>query len=572
MVLVSSPSESSVPLVLRGSATSSATSTSASSGDPLLDRLRTEANEVISSNPALLPLLDNFVLSPKVDTFEDAIANIVAHRLTVFSPAAFPCMVKINGNGNGNGGSSSSSGGGDGGLIPCSPMLLHMLRDALASPELEANHDMSSAIRADAEAIVRRDPACETLLEAIMFFKGFAALVCHRAARRKWPNKDSYGNAMSSEALTDPATTSKSSSSSSTKGDRFTALLLQSQAAAAFGVDIHPAASIGAGVVIDHGTGVVIGETATVGDGCTILHGVTLGGTAKDGSWDRHPKIGQDVLIGAGSSILGNIKVGNGAKIGSGSVVLRPIPSGATAVGAPAKIIGFAKEEKPGSDVDLALDEVEPLVKRNSSSLLSQESSMGSFTSATVATTEDESGEDDDDDGNGSNAGDGKQAEEDDNGSNGKDQKDTATVEDTSSMPPGCREWVAPKSHNRDLCPFRALKCGQGTLVPPGAVTRQTLVAILLQEGCKEDEIGEVYFALLRCTPPRSEARKHGYIPPCTFKEHFPDVAAKFTSISPCRAKAISRGDGKELKLCRRASKAFKKTFKGLQNASITDG
>mmetsp|Transcript_19296 Transcript_19296/g.38936 ORF Transcript_19296/g.38936 Transcript_19296/m.38936 type:complete len:149 (+) Transcript_19296:164-610(+) len=112
MVLVSSPSESSVPLVLRGSATSSATSTSASSGDPLLDRLRTEANEVISSNPALLPLLDNFVLSPKVDTFEDAIANIVAHRLTVFSPAAFPCMVKINGNGNGNGGSSSSSGGG----------------------------------------------------------------------------------------------------------------------------------------------------------------------------------------------------------------------------------------------------------------------------------------------------------------------------------------------------------------------------------------------------------------------------------------------------------------------------
>ena len=546
----SSPSESS-PLVLQGSTTPS--------GDPLLDRLRTEANEVISSNPALLPLLDNFVLSPKVNTFEDAIANIVAHRLTVFSPAAFPCMEK----------SSGSGSSGDGGLLPCSPMLLRMLRDALASPELEANHDMSSAIRADAEAIVRRDPACETLLEAIMFFKGFAALVCHRAARRRWPNKDSYGNAVSSEAV-DPATTSKSSSA---KGDRFTALLLQSQAAAAFGVDIHPAASIGAGVVIDHGTGVVIGETATVGEGCTILHGVTLGGTAKDGSWDRHPKIGQDVLIGAGSSILGNIKVGNGAKIGSGSVVLRPIPSGATAVGAPAKIIGFAKEEKPGSDVDLALDEVEPLVKRNSSSLLSQESSMGSFTSATVATTEDESGEDDDDDDNGNNAesGDEKQAGEDD-GSDGKDQEDTSTVEDTSSMPPGCREWVAPKSHNRDLCPFRALKCGQGMSVPPGAVTRQTLVAILLQEGCKEDEIGEVYFALLRCTPPRSEARKHGYIPPCTFKEHFPDVAAKFTSISPCRAKAISRGDGKELKLCRRASKAFKKTFKGLQNASITVG
>ena len=104
----------------------------------------------------------------------------------------------------------------------------------------------------------------------------------------------------------------------------------------------------------DHATGLVIGETAKVGDNCTILHGVTLGGTGKDAG-DRHPKVGNDVLIGAGTSILGNIKIGDGAKIGAGSIVLKPIPNGATAVGAPAKIIGWAKENRPGSFVDNAL-------------------------------------------------------------------------------------------------------------------------------------------------------------------------------------------------------------------------
>ena len=170
---------------------------------------------------------------------------------------------------------------------------------------------MRDAIRADATAVVDRDPAMDTLLEVVLFSKGFAALVCHRAAHRLWLDK--------------------------TKSRKFTALFLQSQASAMFGVDLHPLARIGAAVLLDHGTGIVVGETATIGDGCTILHGVTLGGTGKDHG-DRHPKVGNHVLIGAGTSILGNIHIGEAAKIGAGSVVLRSIPPFATAVGAPAKV------------------------------------------------------------------------------------------------------------------------------------------------------------------------------------------------------------------------------------------
>lgn len=118
------------------------------------------------------------------------------------------------------------------------------------------------------------------------------------------------------------------------------ALQLQSLASQHFQVDIHPAASLGAGLLLDHATGIVIGETAVVGDNCTLLHGVTLGGTGKQQSHqDRHPKLGKNVLVGSGASILGNIIVGDDAKIGAGSIVLRPVPAGATAVGTPAKII-----------------------------------------------------------------------------------------------------------------------------------------------------------------------------------------------------------------------------------------
>jgi serine O-acetyltransferase len=170
----------------------------------------------------------------------------------------------------------------------------------------------------------------DTVLEVVLYAKGYASLVAHRAAFRLWQS-----------------------------GKQFTALYLQSQTSAMFGLDIHPCAQIGIEVMFDHGTGIVIGETATIGDGSTLLHGVTLGGTGKDHG-DRHPKVGRNVLIGAGCSILGNIQIGHNAKIGAGSVVLRPIPPFATAVGAPARIIGRAMPRQ-ASDIDNILENFKPL-------------------------------------------------------------------------------------------------------------------------------------------------------------------------------------------------------------------
>lgn len=271
--------------------------------DPLYDRLRSEALRISTSEPSMSCLLSRTVLHPSASTFEGAVASAISHRLALAcgpNPDVCPNLLR--------------------------DLFERSLSDPSAPPEL--GHTAGEGIRADALAHVDRDPACETLLEAVLFFKGYAAAVSHRVARRQWH-----------------------------AGERFSALWIQSQASAAFGVDIHPAASIGAGVMFDHATGVVVGETACIGDGCTLLHGVTLGGTGKD-SGDRHPKVGRDVLIGANASVLGNIKIGDGAKIGAGSVVLRPVPHGATAVGAPAKIIGWAKEHHPGSNIDQLLVDV----------------------------------------------------------------------------------------------------------------------------------------------------------------------------------------------------------------------
>jgi serine O-acetyltransferase len=181
----------------------------------------------------------------------------------------------------------------------------------------EALLAVSTTCRADAEAVVARDPAADGVLDVCMYYKGFSAIQGYRIAHRAWQSNE-----------------------------RSFALWLQSRCSQQFGVDIHPAAVIGPAVIIDHATGVVIGETAVIGEGCTLLHGVTLGGSGKDHG-DRHPKIGKHVLLGAGCSVLGNIRVGDRAKIGAGSIVLKPIPSGATAVGAPAKIIGRVVEENP---------------------------------------------------------------------------------------------------------------------------------------------------------------------------------------------------------------------------------
>jgi serine O-acetyltransferase len=133
------------------------------------------------------------------------------------------------------------------------------------------------------------------------------------------------------------------------------ALYLQSRNSEAFDVDIHPAACIGKGILIDHGTSVVIGETAVVGDDVSMLHEVTLGGTGKEAG-DRHPKIERGVLIGAGAKILGNIRIGEGSKIAAGSVVLSGVPPHSTVAGIPAKVVGRPSVGSPGRQMDQVLE------------------------------------------------------------------------------------------------------------------------------------------------------------------------------------------------------------------------
>lgn len=178
------------------------------------------------------------------------------------------------------------------------------------------------AIRNDLQAIVDRDPVVEGYLAPFVFFKGFHALEAYRVAHWHW-NHDG----------------------------RFLASFLQSRISEVFAVDIHPAARIGSGILMDHATGIVIGETSVIEDNVSILHEVTLGGTGKE-SGDRHPKVRQGVLIGAGSKILGNVEIGEGAKIGAGSVVLDSVPPHCTAAGVPARIVARNCPKMPALEMD----------------------------------------------------------------------------------------------------------------------------------------------------------------------------------------------------------------------------
>lgn len=192
-------------------------------------------------------------------------------------------------------------------------------------------HDptIGEAVRRDLQAVRDRDPACRGYSQPLLFFKGFHALQSHRIAHWLW-----------------------------NQGRAPLALYLQSCVSETFGVDIHPGARIGHGILIDHATSVVIGETATVGDNVSILHEVTLGGTGKE-SGDRHPKVGEGVLIAAGSKLLGNIRVGEGAKIGAGSVVLTDVEAHTTVVGVPAKPVGKARFPSPALEMDHRLPDEE---------------------------------------------------------------------------------------------------------------------------------------------------------------------------------------------------------------------
>ena len=216
--------------------------------------------------------------------------------------------------------------------------LAHRLAMKLASDELTA--EALTAVIADALAadpgIVRaaatdlmavrdRDPACADLITPFLFLKGFQALQSHRVSHFLWQ-----------------------------RGRRHLAQYLQSRCSEVFGVDIHPAARLGCGIMIDHATGLVIGETAVVEDDVSMLQGVTLGGTGKE-CGDRHPKIRRGVLIGAGAKVLGNIEVGEGAKIGAGSIVLESVAPHTTVVGVPARPIGARLTTLPALTMDQTL-------------------------------------------------------------------------------------------------------------------------------------------------------------------------------------------------------------------------
>ncbi len=191
-----------------------------------------------------------------------------------------------------------------------SPALPAMAVREVIEQALADDPGISSAVRADLQAVNERDSACCSLATPLLFFKGFHALQAHRIAHWLW-----------------------------CQGRTSLALFLQNRISSVFAVDIHPAAKIGKGIMFDHATGIVIGETAVVEDNVSIMQSVTLGGTGKEAG-DRHPKVRQGVLISAGAKILGNIEIGECAKVGAGSVVLKSVPPRTTVAGVPARVVG----------------------------------------------------------------------------------------------------------------------------------------------------------------------------------------------------------------------------------------
>lgn len=184
---------------------------------------------------------------------------------------------------------------------------------------------LSEAAHADLMAVHERDPATHRLMQPILFFKGFQALQCYRIGHWLWE-----------------------------QGRHDMAYFVQMRCSEAFGVDIHPAAKIGTGVMIDHAHSIVIGETAVVGNDVSMLHSVTLGGTGKEDG-DRHPKIGNGVMIGAGAKVLGNIRIGHHSRIAAGSVVLSEVPPCKTVAGVPARIVGHAGCSEPSHSMNQLL-------------------------------------------------------------------------------------------------------------------------------------------------------------------------------------------------------------------------
>jgi len=201
-----------------------------------------------------------------------------------------------------------------------------MLAREIFVQAINADRSIGEAVRADLAAVYDRDPACHSHVQAFLFFKGFHALQCHRISHWLW-----------------------------SQGREGMALFFQSRISETFDVDIHPAARMGRGIMLDHATGIVIGETAVVEDDVSMLHGVTLGGTGKE-TGDRHPKIRRGVLLSMHAKILGNIEVGEYSRVGAGSVVLKDVPPGCTAVGIPAKLTNCAGADRPSQAMNQIID------------------------------------------------------------------------------------------------------------------------------------------------------------------------------------------------------------------------
>lgn len=198
------------------------------------------------------------------------------------------------------------------------------LKDVMAEA-FAADHTIIEAAARDIYAIFDRDPAVWDWTTPFLYLKGFHALQTYRIAHWLWTHKR--------VAL---------------------AVYLQNQASTVFHVDIHPAARIGQGILLDHATGIVVGETTIIENDVSLLQGVTLGGTGKE-SGIRHPKICEGVMVGAGAQVLGNIEIGRGAKIGAGSVVLTDVPPHTTVAGVPARIVGRPNCEKPALAMNQSL-------------------------------------------------------------------------------------------------------------------------------------------------------------------------------------------------------------------------
>ena len=267
--------------------------------DLVWDLMRQEAQREAAREPLLVSFIYSTILNHP--SLESALAFHLSNRL------ASPAMLSI--------------------------QIMSLFEEAFGYDEGGSNRSMSRPftlgknLRADILAVRDRDPACTCLPDVFLYFKGFHALQTHKVSHYLWTN-----------------------------GRKTLAYFFQSQMAQIFQIDIHPNADIGRGIMIDHGTGVVIGETAVLGDNCSVLHHVTLGGSGRKGE-DRHPKIGNGVLLGAGCTVLGNIHVGDGCQIGAGTLVISDLPPHSVAVGVPARIIGtfINDNEVPSQSMDQML-------------------------------------------------------------------------------------------------------------------------------------------------------------------------------------------------------------------------